>query len=299
MTGPSLLVLAAGRARRFGGIKPLAEVGPNGEAIIDLLVSDAVAAGFSAITVVINPDSGQLIKDHVAQAWPAELDVSFAVQSTPRGTVHAVEAAREAIDATRPFAVVNADDLYGVEALRLCSEELVRSGANVLVGYRLRNAIVGSDPVTRGVCTVVDAKLTSIDERRSVVANEGVFESHDGKEPALVDPDAVVSMNLWGFAPEIWQVFDQAMARADEALASGHATDKDEVLLPETVGQMLHGAFDVPDEARTVRVIVTETRCVGVTHPDDLDAVRADLIQQVADGLRPQALFGQEAAETQ
>jgi len=297
MTGPSLLVLAAGRARRFGGIKPLAKVGPNHEAIIDLLVSDAVDAGFSAITVVVNEDSGPLIRDHVSETWPAELDVTFAVQASPRGTVHAVEAARDVIDAERPFAVVNADDLYGTEALRLCSQALVRTGANVLVGYRLRNAIVGSDPVTRGVCSVVDDQLTSIVERREVVARDGRFESHGGDVPVTLDPDAVVSMNLWGFAPEIWQVFDEAMARADRAARLGDGTTTDEVLLPEVVGAMLQGEFDAPDRARKVHVLVTETRCVGVTHPDDLDAVRADLIQQVADGSRPKAIFGREVAE--
>jgi choline kinase len=296
MTGPSLLVLAAGRARRFGGIKPLAPVGPNHEAIIDLLVSDAVEAGFSAITVVVNNDSGPLLREHINKVWPAALDVSFAVQSTPRGTVHAVESAREAVDNDVPFAVVNADDLYGTEALSLCSQELVRSSANVLVGYRLRNAIVGAEPVTRGICSVHDAKLTSIVERRAVIAKDGRFESHDGNEPVTLDPDAVVSMNLWGFAPGIWEVFDQAMARADRAIETAGEGAHDEVLLPEVVGALLRGELEAPEEAKSVHVIVTETRCVGVTHPDDLEAVRADLIDQVATGARSETIFAQEDA---
>ena len=218
MSGPTLIVLAAGRARRFGGVKPLAPIGPEHEAVVDLLVSDAVAAGFGSIVLVINPDSGPQIEAHVRATWPAELDVAFAVQERPFGTVHAVLAAKDALDRSRPFAVVNADDLYGPEALALCARHLNEEGDNVIVGFRLRNAVAGGDPVTRGICQIEEGRLVSISERRQVLRDQDRFSSNDGLEPVQLDPEAVVSMNLWGFAPAMWEVFESAMSAASNSI---------------------------------------------------------------------------------
>jgi CTP:molybdopterin cytidylyltransferase MocA len=290
VSGSPLIILAAGRAVRFGGVKPLAGIGPDHEAIVDLLTSDAVSAGFSSVVVVVNPDFGPEIRAHISRAWPSTLDVSFAVQQTPRGTVDAVLSARAEMDTSKAFAVVNADDLYGTEALSACAGHLSSRGSNVLVGYRLRNAIVGTEPVTRGVCTVEDGALISISERRSVVAVGDHFESRDGLEPVVLDPETVVSMNLWGFAPEMWGVFEEA---TDLAERSGSDA---EILLPEVVGSMLREELSVSDAVRDVSVIVTEQRCVGITHPGDLEVVRADLAAQIERGERPRALFGRGAA---
>ena len=292
MSGAALIVLAAGRARRFGGVKPLAAIGPNGEAIIDLLVSDAVGAGFSSIVVVLNPDSGPQIRAHVEGCWPRELATSFAIQPRPLGTVSAVLAARELVNEAAPFAVVNADDLYGPSALGACAEHLAAGGGNVLVGYRLRNAIVGHERVTRGVCDIEADRLRSIVERRQVRAVGDGFESADGLEPVRLDPEAVVSMNLWGFEGAMWQVLGQAMAAATDA------SEDAEVLLPEAVAAVLRGELAAPEKLREVRVIVTESRCVGVTHPGDLDVVRADLAAQVERGERQPGLFGRGGSPT-
>ena len=116
MSGPSLVILAAGRARRYGGVKQLAPVGMHGEGVIDLIASDAFAAGFDDIVIVINPDTGPEIVDHVAEHWPKNHQVTFAHQTELRGTVDAVLAAQSSLDLTRPFAVSNADDLYGRES---------------------------------------------------------------------------------------------------------------------------------------------------------------------------------------
>jgi CTP:molybdopterin cytidylyltransferase MocA len=292
VSGATLIVLAAGRARRFGGVKPLAAIGPNGEAIVDLLVSDAVAAGFSSIVVVLNPDTGPQIRAHIEQHWPSGLALSFAIQPRPLGTVSAVLAARDLVDQASPFAVVNADDLYGPAALSACAEHLEAGGGNVLVGFRLHNAIVGREPVTRGVCDITSGHLRSIVERRQVHAVDGGFESLDGLEPVRLDPEAVVSMNLWGFDGAMWQVLGEAMS------AAADASEDAEVLLPEAVAAVLRGELAAPEELRAVRVIVTESRCVGVTHPGDLDAVRADLATQIQRGERQPGLFGRGGPST-
>jgi len=279
MSGPSLIILAAGRARRFGGVKPLAPIGPNGEGVLDLIASDAYGAGFGHVVVVINPDTGPVIQEHVAANWPAAASVSFAVQERPLGTVHAVLSARGALDDSLSFAVCNADDLYGRDAFATLGAHLQAGTGNCLVGFRLDHALVGDQPVTRGVCEVADGRLVGIAERRQVVHADGRYVSHDGLDPAELGADRQVSMNLWGFLPSMWDVFAKAMADATDA-----SEDK-EVLLPEIVGTQIN----VPGMG--FAVLTTDARCIGVTHPDDLAVVQADVAAQVTRGEREAVAF--------
>jgi len=282
----SLVVLAAGRARRFGGIKPLAPVGPEGEAVIDLGASDAYAAGFSKIVVVVNPETGPVIEEHIRASWPSGAPVEFVVQAEPRGTVDAVNAARGAVDTSRPFSVVNADDLYGAAALRTAHDALAADLGNVLVGFELQHAISGSDPVTRGVCDVVDGTLHAISERRNVVRHGNRFVADDGLEPAELSGSTIVSMNLWGFEAQLWDVFDWVMDRTSDASVDN------EVLLPELVGRIIRGelADDFPALA-PFHVPTTSAACIGVTHPDDLALVQAQVADQIRNGERAATLF--------
>ena len=151
--GPVLVILAAGRAVRYGGLKPLAPVGPAGEAIVDLVASDALASGFATIVLVIGNETGQAIRDHVERHWPGAVDVRFALQANPRGTVDAVLSAWPEVERTGAFGVANADDLYGPSALGILGAHLTGPDTdNALVGFRLGRAVIGSSPVTRGVC---------------------------------------------------------------------------------------------------------------------------------------------------
>ena len=282
----SLVILAAGRARRYGGIKPLAPIGPHDEPVIDLLVGDAVRAGFTSIVLVINPTTGPMIQEHVKSAWPDYIDVRFALQAEPHGTVHAVLAARDHVDPTRPFGVANADDLYGVDALQILARHLGASNSNALVGFELANAIVGTDPVTRGVCDVEGDRLTSIAERRRVAFTNGHYLADDDVEPAHLDPTSLVSMNLWGFAADMWGLFDDVMA---SVASSADA----EVLLPDVIGQLIKGEIGAANASLSeITVLTTDARCVGVTHPGDLLVVKADIAKQIAQGERPLTPFG-------
>jgi len=279
VSGPALVILAAGRARRYGGCKPLAPVGPHGEAVIDLVASDALSAGFGTIVLVLGPSTGPSIRYHVEHAWPSAVDVRFALQAAPLGTVHAVLAASEHVG-TAPYGVGNADDIYGrAGCAKLAAHLASGDSANALIGYRLADATVGTAPVTRGICQVDgDGTLVGLDERRQVHATaEGAFESDDGRQPATLSADALVSMNLWGFSPAFHQALEAAMAAAVDA------SEEAEVLLPEVVAQSLG--------QHRFRVLEAGGRCIGVTHPDDLELVQDDLNRQVGRGERPARLW--------
>jgi hypothetical protein len=274
--GQVLVILAAGRARRYGGLKPLAPVGPGGEAIVDLVASDAISAGFETIVLVVGSETGQAIRDHVERHWPGAIDVRFALQATPTGTVGAVLSAWPEVEASSQFGVANADDLYGPAALGILAKHLNgATGDNALVGFRLNRAVIGSSAVTRGVCrTDAAGYLIQIDERRDVVPrSDGTFGTGDGREPAALNPATLVSMNLWGFTSGMGEEFEMAMKGAGEG----------EVLLPELVGRLVGER----DKGQRFKVLATDSRCVGVTHPDDLGLVQRDVAAQVARGERP------------
>lgn len=294
---PALVVLAAGMARRYGGCKPLAPIGPHGEAVLDLLVGDAVRAGFGRIVLVLHPESGPSIRYHVEQTWPGAVDVAFVEQRLPLGTVHAVLAAEPAIEPGTAFGVSNADDVYGQVAMGLLADQLA-SGADehVLVGFALASTVATADPVTRGICTVgPDGLLMSLDERRQVhrSGDAGEFVSDDGMEPKELSGSAPASVNLWGFQSGIWDVFHRAMDASgldEDALlaqvAAGGEVPKAEVLLPEVISAMVADRVGQP-----VRVLPTDTKLVGVTHAADLPVVSAELTRQVAWGVRPAAVW--------
>jgi CTP:molybdopterin cytidylyltransferase MocA len=321
---PTLVMLSAGMAKRYGGCKPLAPIGIHGEAIIDLTASDAHAAGFSRIVVVVGPATGPAITYHLQRVWPRFVDTVTATQPVPLGTAHALLCARAAVG-PGPFAVVNADDVYGAAALRLLAEHL-RANENALVAFHLANTVLTDDPVTRGVCAAdrmerlaagsagggsagsagggsagsageAVGRLAGIAERRKVTRHDdGSFSAGDGLDPAQLDPAVLVSMNLWGFQPGIWDLIEEAVVHAhpyigpDGSVATtdgsgGSVTSEEETLLPEVVGGALTtGRIEVA-------LVAAPGRCVGVTHTDDLPLARAEIARMVGRGERPERLW--------
>jgi UTP-glucose-1-phosphate uridylyltransferase len=278
VSGPSLVILAAGRARRYGGVKQLAPVGMHGEGVIDLIASDAYNAGFDDIVIVINPDTGPEIEEHVMTYWPKGRKVTFTHQTQLRGTVDAVLAAETSLDLTRPFGVSNADDLYGRESFHALGQHLATSENNCLVGFELERALVGELPVSRGTCVVVNGHLTEIVERRNVSATLYGYAADDGLEPLVLHPQTTVSMNLWGFQPTIFPLMREAVERHD-------FTQEKEIQLSTFVGQILHHTplrFDV---------MKTKSRCIGVTHADDLPLAQILVREEIEAGERPEFAF--------
>jgi MobA-like NTP transferase domain len=285
-------MLAAGLAKRYGGVKPLAPLGTHGDAIIDLTASDAVAAGFQKVVLVLGPRTEPAIGYHVQRCWPEWLSVTTAIQQVPLGTAHAVLCARSALG-SEPFAVVNADDVYGTPALSLLAE-LLAEGRNALVAFRLAETVLGSESVTRGIAqTDAGHHLLGLAERRSVHRrDDGAFVSDDGMEPAVLDPESLVSMNLWGFQPAIWQSIEAAVRGAHPEIGPDGsvegeplAPDAEETLLPEVI------ADAVSCGAISVTVAASAGRCVGVTHADDLPIARAELARMIGRGERAESLW--------
>jgi UTP-glucose-1-phosphate uridylyltransferase len=288
-------MLAAGLAKRYGGCKPLAPLGVHGEAIIDLTASDALGSGFSRIVLVVGPQTAAALDYHVKRRWPAWAHVDSALQPSPFGTAHALLCARDLLG-DRPFGVVNGDDVYGTRALALLTQ-LLDDGFNANVCFRLADTVLGDEPVTRGVAiSDSDRSLTELAERRNVKRNDdGTFNSTDGLEPNTLDPDALVSMNLWGFQPEIWDFLETAVLRDHPEIApngtiagvgGGSGAEKvAETLLPEVVSDAVRAGF------LEVKVAEGPGRCVGVTHADDLPTARAELARMTGRGERAESLW--------
>ena len=245
-------MLAAGLGTRFGGIKQLAAVGPNGEAIVDVLLARAAACGYDDALIVIRREIHAEVVDHFAKRPPA-LPSRYVHQSVPPGrdkplgTADAVLQCRAAIDS--PFVVVNADDLYPQQAFALLADHLSSSDEHGLVGFRLRHTVISDRPVSRALLSFDETQhLVAIDERRAI-------------EPATVPGNPWVSMNMWGFQPSIMEDLADAVARF-LALGTG-----DEVLLPDV-------AAGLAASGARLRVIPCEEPCIGITYAEDVQIVR-------------------------
>ncbi len=317
---PALVILAAGLGRRYGGLKPLAPIGARGEAIIDLSVRDAMEAGFESVVMVVRAEIEATLEYHIKRCWPADLHVDLMRQESaampgapgtsiaattpqmPRGTAQAVLATRAAISA--PFGVVNADDLYGAASYQLLYDHLTGGRqaqqpdgrqdppSHVLVGFKLRNTIVGRGPVKRATCEQdADGYLTAITEQTITVRDDGAFSASNNGATVALKGDELVSVNMWGFLPSIFPVLQEAFDHFSELHDGPGVDSSDELLLPDVVGEMISR----PRPER-VRILASTGRCIGVTHGADLKAVREQVEDLVAAGVIPDPLWGAHRA---
>jgi dTDP-glucose pyrophosphorylase len=300
-TKPTLLVLAAGMGSRYGGLKQLDPVGPNGETIMDYSIYDAMRAGFGKVVFVIRHDFEQdfdrLIlskyRDHIdtAVAFQAvdDLPEGFTVpegRTRPWGTNHAIMAARHVIDT--PFAVINADDFYGRDAFEVMAGELRKmtgkTGEYCMVGFKVGNTMTDHGSVSRGVCTVVDGVLDTVVERKKIYFDDArnvVFVNENGEEQHL-DESTPVSMNLWGFTPDY---FNYSKREFDRFLTKYINVDKSEFYIPSVVDRLIRNG-----EAH-VNVLRTNSRWFGVTYAEDRPKVVAELAALHEAGEYPSPLF--------
>jgi len=290
---PTLLVLAAGTGSRYGGLKQIDPVGPSGETILDYSVFDALRSGFGRVVFVIRKDfevmfrekigakyAGRIAVDYVFQAVDA-LPVGFTVpdgREKPWGTGHATWCAREAMH--EPFAVINADDFYGADSFRQLADFFNQaSGANAaMVGFRLANTLSENGAVSRGVCRVgTSGALLGVTEHTGILPEE----VGSGRKLAA---DTIVSMNCWGFTPEIFPRLDERF-RTFLANAITEAPLKAEFYLPGAISDL------ISRKEIGVRVLPTTSSWFGVTYREDKPRVVAALTELVRAGQYPEKLW--------
>ena len=280
MSAPALVVLAAGLGSRFGGPKQLSPVGPSGETLLDYAIYDAMRAGFVHAVLVIREELGDALRAHVARVSGGALPVDYVVQqldgrrTKPWGTGHAVLAARDAVDGA--FAVCNADDYYGPRAYRLLAEHLTagRSSEYALAGYRLDQTLSEHGGVARAVASCgPDGLLTRLVEVKDVRRVEGLGLGIRGSTAG-----EQVSMNLWGFTPDVFAAIEEQFAAF--LAAAGRAPDAEFLLSTALDEQVTAG------RAR-LRVLAAPDRWLGMTFAADVPTVRDTLAALVRSGTYP------------
>ncbi len=273
----SLIVLAAGLGSRFGGFKQIAPVGPNGEVILDYSIYDALRAGFDRIVMVIRPELEAPLREHFAEYLTPELKVAFVFQKMddlpeghslpaervkPWGTCHAVLAAREVIDG--PFGVINADDFYGADSYQVLAENLraLPPQTGCLVGFNLLKTLSPNGTVSRGLCQVgPDGNLIDVVELTKIEPDgAGGARALDSGAPVPLNPNDVVSMNMWGFGGEVmddlWRLFGGFLTKSS-------ANPKAEFYIPSAVDAL------IKEGGYACRVRASASDWFGITYPED------------------------------
>ncbi len=301
--GITLNVLAAGMGTRYGGLKQIDPVGPNGETILDYSVYDAMQAGFDRVVFTIRRHIEKDFREHVGKRFEGCIDVAYVFQELdmlpdgftvpadrekPWGTGHAVLCASDVIH--EPFVVINADDFYGAESYRLLAEFLNApsedrvSAEYALVGFKLRNTLSEHGHVARGICECDESMyLKNVVERTKVLkkGHAAVFLDESGQEHAL-SGDEWVSMNLWGFTPSFFHPLKEAFT---SFLQESATQPKAECYIPWVVDKL------IAKGVAKCRVLPTGSPWFGVTYREDKPHVERSIRTLIQEGAYPEALW--------
>ena len=299
---PSLVVLAAGMGSRYGGLKQMDPMGPNGETVLDYSVFDAIRAGFGKVVFVIRKDFEEAFRESVGARFADRIEVDYAFQTLddlpsgfhlpvdrekPWGTSHAVRAARDVIDG--PFAVINADDFYGADAYKQMATFLTKTSpdptpANYsMVGYRLDKTLSEEGGVNRGICQLEDGLLQNVEEVVDIKRDSDgtVTGTNLSGQNIKVDPAGLVSMNFWGFFPSFFEHLEDHFC---VFLRENLTTPKAECYIPTVVDELIE------TKQANCHVLATSSSWFGVTYPDDKPTVVASIRQLIENGEYPENL---------
>lgn len=299
---PTLIVLAAGMGSRYGGLKQIDPVGPNGEIMLDYSIFDALRGGFDRVVFVIRKDIEEAFRASVGAKWEKRVRIDYAFQrledlpaphrvpegrEKPWGTGQAVLCAAELV-CDAPFAVINADDFYGRHGFAILGDALSKNGRadrGFMVGYPLRNTLSEFGSVSRGVCDVApDRSLRGVTEVTKIVGapNGGAVAEGDGGETLRFSGNEIVSMNFWGFMPSCLSglrvLFERFLAARGTEL-------KSEFYLPEAVATMIR-AGEI-----SIETLTSEDAWFGVTYREDKPHVQAGIKALIDAGAYPADLF--------
>jgi len=299
----TLVLLAAGMGSRYGGLKQLDRLGPGGETLMDYSVFDALRAGFTKVVFIIRREMEQEFRRVIGARYENHVDLDYAFQelsdlpggfappaerSKPWGTAHALYAARNAVKT--PMAVINADDFYGQSSYRSLAQYLDSRGAagglyGAMCGYKIANTLSENGSVSRGVCSVADGNLAGVVEHTKILRDADgtiVSEQDDGSKQVLGE-ETLVSMNFWGFAPEIFSEIERLFR---DFLAKRGGELKSEFYVPSVADALIR------EKKMTVKMLTSDAVWFGVTYREDREATVAALRAMTEKGEYPERLFG-------
>lgn len=294
MKDMTLLVMAAGMGSRYGGLKQLDAVGPNGETIIDFSVYDAIRAGYNKVVFIIRKDFEKQFKQKVSNKYKNKIDVEIVYQdlndlpgsfrcpnerSKPWGTGHAILAARNAI--SEPFVAINGDDFYGKESFEVISNyySSVNSGF-AMAAFQLDKTLSENGSVSRGICEQNSNELVTVVETHDIKKNSaGVIECD---RDILLLGSELVSMNMWGFTPTL---FDHLEKMFNDFLTDNISDLKSEFLIPSVINDLIEKNIE------KVKVLKTQSTWFGVTYVEDKAFVESQIKELIQSGEYPVSLF--------
>lgn len=277
MNKTELVIMAAGMGSRFGGLKQIEPIGPNGEIILDFSVYDALKAGFDKAVIIIKKAIEKEFRNACGKRIEKMMDVEYVFQELDRlpngytppesrvkpwGTGHAVLCAQDAV--TSPFLVINADDFYGRSAFLKAHDFLADNRGMCMVGYRLGNTLTENGTVARGICEAENGILKNVTEHTSLDKNSGI------------PLDSIVSMNMWGFDTEIFPFLEKEF---EFFLSENKDSAKAEFFLPSAVTNRIH------ETGKTVTVLETDEKWYGVTYREDAQSVKKAMSEFIKKGM--------------
>ena len=294
MQNISLLIMAAGIGSRYGGLKQLDQVGPNGETIIDYSVYDAIKAGFTKVVFIIREDFESQFKSQITNKYIDQIDLEFAYQDInylpsgfsppnnrekPWGTGHAILSAKPYIN--EPFVVINGDDFYGRESFKTIADYYQTEENHFsMVTFRLENTLSIFGGVTRGLCTIIDEKLNTVVETSNLEKNNNGVSSDNGE---LLKGDEPVSMNMWGFTPIL---FDYLEEKFINFLKEEGSELNSEYLIPSVINDLIQA------DDESVHILNSSESWFGVTYKEDKPYVVGEIQKLIEKGVYPNKLFG-------
>ncbi len=277
MNKTTLLVMAAGMGSRYGGLKQIDTLGPNGEILLDFSVYDAVKAGFSKVVFIIRKDIEKDFREIAGKRIEKMVDVEYTFQeldklpdgfsvldgrTKPWGTGHAVYCAKDKVNT--PFAIINADDYYGQSSYKIINDALKQKDEMCMVGFKLENTLTENGTVSRGVCDVVDGYLKKVTEHTAIDRNSGI------------PLDKIVSMNMWGLLPDVFGHIENQFRAFLDNLSNPL---KEEFYIPSVVDTL------ISQNGEKVRVLSTDEKWYGVTYKEDRDSVSKAMLDKINSGL--------------
>ena len=292
----TLVIMAAGMGSRFGGLKQIEAVGPNGEFIIDYSIYDAIKAGFKKVVFIIKEENYEIFKETIGKRISNHIKVEYVFQNNnnvpvsipnervkPLGTAHAILCCKDVVNEN--FAIINADDFYGRDSY-LKVKDFISNNKNdnefTLIGYNAIDTITNNGSVKRGVCNVKDNYLVNL--------NESVINLENGKlngktlvdnKDIEVNNDTTVSMNMFGFTPKLFELLENDFKN----FLNNNDLMTAEYLIPEEVNKYLRNGIV------NVKVIKTTSKWYGITYKEDLQLIKDEIKKLISDGVYPENLW--------